>query len=255
LSRQGLKTINLKIPKLKIFCDFDGTVTKKDVWVDALGRFINDKNAFNIVCDEFSNGKITSRECIKKELDLVENFDFGVFDGYIEQQELDDYFLEFVEYCSENNFEIYLLSEGLDYYIKYVLNKFKIDLPYFCNTLITNENNGKLRISCDFPHSDEHCNSCGMSKRNVLISNTNDLEKEISVFIGDGVSDFCVSQYADVVFAKHSLASFCWKNNITYFDYKDFGDVKNKIIKLISKGNIKQRQNAKTLRKEVLFGG
>ena len=245
----------MKIPKLKIFCDFDGTVTKKDVWVDALGRFINDKNAFNIVCDEFSNGKITSRECIKKELDLVENFDFGVFDGYIEQQELDDYFLEFVEYCSDNNFEIYLLSEGLDYYIKYVLNKFKIDLPYFCNTLITNENNGKLRLSCEFPYSDEHCNSCGMSKRNVLISNTNDLEKEISVFIGDGVSDFCVSQYADVIFAKHTLASFCWKNNITYFDYKNFGDVKNKIIKLISKGHIKQRQNAKTLRKEVLFGG
>ena len=245
----------MKIPKLKIFCDFDGTVTKKDVWVDALGRFIKDKKAFDVVCKDFSDGKITSRECIRHELELVEDFDFSVFNSFIEQQELDDYFLDFVSYCSDNNFQVFLLSEGLDYYIKYVLNKFNIDLPYFCNTLITTEHEGKLKLTCEFPYSDEHCNSCGMSKRNILISNTNDLEKEISVFIGDGVSDFCVSQYADIVFAKQSLASFCWKNNITYFDYKNFDDVKNKIIKSVSKGNFKQKQNAKTLRKEVLFGG
>ena len=245
----------MKIPKLKIFCDFDGTVTKKDVWVDALGRFINDKNSFDNVCEDFSSGRITSRECIKRELDLVENFDFKLFDNFIELQELDDYFLEFIEYCSVNKFEVFLVSEGLDYYIKYVLTKFNIKLPYFCNTLVTNNCNGKLKLSCDFPFSDENCNSCGMSKRNILISNTNDFDKEISVFIGDGVSDFCVSHYADIVFAKHSLASYCWKNNITYYDYKDFADIKNKLIKLISKGQIKQRQNAKTLRKEVLFGG
>jgi 2-hydroxy-3-keto-5-methylthiopentenyl-1-phosphate phosphatase len=245
----------LKIPKLKIFCDFDGTVTKKDVWVDALGRFIKDTKAFENVCDDFSNGKITSRDCIKRELDLVEDFDFKIFDSFIELQELDDYFLEFINFCKENHFEIFLLSEGLDYYINYVLNKFNIDLPYYCNTLSVKEINGSVKLSCDFPYSDEHCNSCGMSKRNILISNTNDFDKEISVFIGDGVSDFCVSHYADIVFAKHSLASYCWKNNITYYDYKDFADIKSKLNKLISKGQIKQRQNAKTLRKEVLFGG
>jgi 2-hydroxy-3-keto-5-methylthiopentenyl-1-phosphate phosphatase len=245
----------LKTPKLKIFCDFDGTVTKKDVWVDALGKFIKDKHAFNVVCEEFGKGLITSRECIKRELNLIEDFEFNVFDGFIDQQELDDYFTDFVEYCSGNNFELYLLSEGLDYYIKYVLKKFSLNLPFFCNTLRTNNVDGKLKLSCEFPYSDENCNSCGMSKRNILISNTNDLDKEISVFIGDGISDCCVSHYADIVFAKNSLASYCWKNNITYFDYKNFSDVRNKIEKLISKGQIKQRQNAKTLRKEVLFGG
>ena len=245
----------MKIPKLKIFCDFDGTVTKKDVWVDALGRFIKDTKAFDNVCKDFENGKITSRDCIKREIDLIEDFNFKVFDSFIEQQELDDYFIDFINYCSDNNFELYLLSEGLDYYIKYILRKFNINLPYFCNTLIAVENNEILKLSCDFPFSDEHCNSCGMSKRNILISNTNDLDKEISVFIGDGVSDYCVSHYADIVFAKHRLASYCWKNNITYYDYKNFADVKIKLSKLISNGQIKQRQNAKTLRKEILLGG
>lgn len=245
----------MKDPKLKIFCDFDGTVTKKDVWVDALGRFIKNKEAFDLVCKDFECGLITSRECIRRELDLIEDFDFKLFDSFIDLQELDDYFIEFKNYCEQNGFEIYLLSEGLDYYIKYVLNKFDINLKFYCNTLITSVVNGKLKLTCEFPYSDEHCNSCGMSKRNVLMANTNELEKEISVFIGDGVSDYCASNYADIVFAKNKLASYCWKNNITYYDYKNFNDIKNKFIKLIEKNSFKQKQYAKTLRKEVLYGG
>ena len=61
---------------MKIFCDFDGTVTKKDVWVDALGRFIKDKKAFDVICKDFEFGRITSRECIKRELVLIEDFSF-----------------------------------------------------------------------------------------------------------------------------------------------------------------------------------
>ena len=245
----------MKVPKLKIFCDFDGTVTKKDVWVDALGRFIKDKNSFDNVCKDFEFGRITSRECIKRELDLIEDFSFEEFDTFIEQQEIDDYFLDFIAYSKKMGFEVILLSEGLDYYIDYVVKKFNIELKYYSNRLILLNTKGKTKLTCEFPFSDEHCNSCGVSKRNILMANTNELDKEISVFIGDGVSDFCVSDYADVVFAKHKLASHCWKNNITYYEYKDFNDIKNKFMKLIDKGLFKQKQNAKTLRKEVLLGG
>jgi HAD superfamily phosphoserine phosphatase-like hydrolase len=133
----------LRNPKLKIYCDFDGTVTKKDVWVDALGRFIKDKDAFDKVCKDFEYGIISSRECIKRELELIEDFDFKIFDSFIEQQELDDFFVEFVNFCKHSGFEIYLLSEGLDYYIKYVLTKFNIDLKYYCNTLVSTVVDGK----------------------------------------------------------------------------------------------------------------
>jgi HAD superfamily phosphoserine phosphatase-like hydrolase len=249
----------LKDYRLKIFCDFDGTVTKKDVWVDALGKFISDKHKFSELCVDFENGKITARECIKLELDLIDNFDFETFDAYIDKQELDDFFKDFVKYCRINNHEIIILSEGLDYYIKYVLQKFGIDLKYYCNTLITSEttseNPVKIKLSCAFPFSDENCTWCGMSKRNVLINNTNDYENEISVFIGDGVSDYCVSNYADIVFAKNSLASYCWKNNITYHEYRDFSDIMKKLDKLTLGRMIKQKQNSKTLRKDILLGG
>lgn len=249
----------MKDYQLKIFCDFDGTVTKKDVWVDALGKFISDKDKFSKLCTDFEKGRITARECINRELELIDNFDFNTFNAYIDKQELDDYFMDFIEYCRNKNHEIIILSEGLDYYIKYVLDKFRIELKYYCNTMeITQSGTGnseRVKLSCVFPYSDENCTWCGMSKRNILINNTNDYDDEVSVFIGDGVSDYCVSNYADIVFAKNTLASYCWKNNITYHEYKDFSDIMKKLDNLTKNRMIKRKQNSKTLRKDILLGG
>ena len=250
----------MKRYKLKIFCDFDGTVTKNDVWVASLGKFIKDKKKLDLICEEFSSLLITARECIRKELALVEDFNLEKFNSYLDKEELDDYFKEFLEFCRKNDFEVVLVSEGLDYYIDYILKRENLNLKFFSNKLVLNSskkesNVDTFEIGCAFPYSDETCNWCGMSKRNILISNTNDLNDEVSVYIGDGVSDFCVSHYADIVFAKNALASHCWKNNITYFEYKTFKDVIKKLIKLIEQNKIKQKQTAKYNRRDVLLGG
>lgn len=250
----------MKDYKLKIYCDFDGTVTKNDVWVSALGKFIRDKEKFAVVCEEFASNIITARECNLRELDLVEDFDFETMNRYLDEEELDDYFKDFIGYCRKNDYEITLLSEGLDYYINYVLKRENINIKYYSNKLIVKEvlddsGNKKIKLTCEFPYPDEHCTYCGMSKRNIVINNTNDLDNEVSVFIGDGISDFCVSNYADIVFAKKRLASYCWKNNITYFDFKNFNDIMVKLDSIKSKNKIKHKLTAKNLRKEVFLGG
>ncbi|MBN1633006.1 MAG: HAD-IB family phosphatase [Ignavibacteria bacterium] len=242
---------------LKIFCDFDGTVTKNDVWVNSLGKFIKDKEKFQQVCYEFDNAFISARECIKRELGLVGDFNFDKFNREVDKEEIDIYFHKFLSYCNENNYDIFLISEGLDYYINRILKREGLEhLKLFCNemTYYTDEN-GKIILSCEFPYSDEVCSYCGMSKRNILITNTNDYENEISVLIGDGTSDFCAASYADIVFAKGKLASYCWKNNITYFEYKNFNDIINKIEKLKAGRQLKQRQTARGLRRDVFLGG
>jgi len=246
--------------KLKIYCDFDGTVTKNDVWVSAFGKFIKDRKKFEIVCEEFISNVITARECNLRELDLIEDFSFEQLDKYLDEEELDDYFRDFLEYCSNNKYEITLLSEGLDYYINNILKREKLNLKFFSNKLVVKEiidKNGKksTKLTCEFTYPDENCFYCGMSKRNILINNTNDLDNEVSVFIGDGISDFCASNYADIVFAKKRLASYCWKNNITYHDFKNFRDVMEKLELLKSKNKIKHKLTAKNLRKDVFLGG
>jgi 2,3-diketo-5-methylthio-1-phosphopentane phosphatase len=245
----------LKDFKLKIFCDFDGTVTQNDVWVNSLGKFIKDRKKFAEVCSQFSQCQITARECLLKELELVEDFSIDKFNLYLNDEKLDDYFNDFMEYCRINKYQIFILSEGLDFYIKFIFQKYNISLPFFSNKLKTSDNNGKIKLGCEFPYSDETCNWCGVSKRNIILTNTNEYDNEVSVFIGDGISDCCAANYSDIVFAKKELASYCWKNNITYFEYKNFSDIIKKIERLIEKKQIKQRQTAKINRRNVFWGG
>ncbi|MBK8550164.1 MAG: MtnX-like HAD-IB family phosphatase [Ignavibacteria bacterium] len=243
----------MKNYRLKIFCDFDGTITKNDVWINSLGKFVNDKNEFNIICEEMYSGKISSKETGIRHLDLIENFSPEKFDEYLDEETIDEHFKDFVSYCNDNEFELTILSGGWDYYIEHVLKKENIDVNFFSSKMIWDPVNKKL--SSEFDHPDEYCRSCETCKRNILINKTNDLDNEISVYVGDGYSDFCVSGYADIVFAKGKLASHCWKNNITYFDYYDFSDVKRKLIKLTGRKNLKHRREAMIKRRDVIMGG
>jgi 2-hydroxy-3-keto-5-methylthiopentenyl-1-phosphate phosphatase len=236
---------------LKIYCDFDGTITHKDTWRDIGAFFIKQKDKWMRIQDKFREEKIGVRECFLREISLVEDFDLEKFNEIIDEQEIDESFQEFIRFCRSNSIPLTILSEGMDYYIGRILMNNGIDLPYYANRLIISDD--KKNISLEFPYSDSECNKCGCCKRNLLINNTGD--DEISVFIGDEISDGCVSYYADIVFAKKSLASYCWKNNITYFEYKNFSDIKNKLEKILIKKNIKHRQTAKLKRREVFLRG
>lgn len=242
----------MKSSRLKFFIDFDGTVTRNDIWVHTLRKFASDKDEFDRISKEYHSGNLDGRETIKRHLDLIKHFSFDKFHKYLDEEEIDKHFSEFIDFCNERGYEVNIVSGGMDHYINYILNRHSIDVKIYSCHMKYDEVSQK--ISCELIHTDEYCKLCETCKRNILISRTNDLENEISVFIGDSDSDFCVSGYADMVFAKGRLASHCWKNNITYFDYHDFSDIKKKIIKLTEKP-VRQRQEAKVRRRDVMMGG
>lgn len=237
--------------KIKVFSDFDGTITLYDTWIEMGDYFIRDKNAWKDVINRFENNQIGARECFTTECGLIENFNLNKFNEIIDNQRLDAQFINFYEFCADRNIPFTILSEGMDYYISRILNNYGLDIPFYSNRIVLADDNKSFRL--EFPYSDSDCPKCGTSKRNILMNMTAD--DEISVFIGDGFSDACVVNYADIVFAKKSLASYCWKNNITYFDYQTFGDVRNKLEKILEKKSIKHRQAAKLKRREVFLRG
>ena len=61
--------------KLKIFSDFDGTITLYDTWIEMGEYFIPDKEAWADVISQFENQQIGARECFIRECELVRNFD------------------------------------------------------------------------------------------------------------------------------------------------------------------------------------
>lgn len=237
--------------KLKIFSDFDGTITLYDTWIEMGEYFIPDKEAWSEVIRQFEARQIGARECFIRECGLVRDFDIDRFNEIIDKQRLDPKFLDFTEFCRSNSLSLTILSEGMDYYIDRILKKHGLEIPFFSNKVVFSEDKSSFKL--EFPYSDSDCPKCGTSKRNILMNSTGD--DEVSVFIGDGFSDACVVNYADIVFAKKSLASYCWKNNITYFEYQTFGDIIKKLTKLLDNKTIKHRQAAKLKRREVFLRG
>jgi 2,3-diketo-5-methylthio-1-phosphopentane phosphatase len=253
LNKLSFKIIfnRLEASKLKIFSDFDGTITLFDTWIEMGEHFIKDKKSWEEVIKSFESGEIGARECFLKECALIKDFDLDEFNRIIDSQRIDAGFIDFYNYCTGMKIPFTILSEGMDYYISRILKNFKLEIPFYSNKFVLSSDKRSFKLS--FPFSDSDCTKCGTSKRNILMNMSADYE--ISVFIGDGFSDACVVNYADIVFAKKSLASYCWKNNITYFEFQTFYDIKKKLQRLLERKTLKHREAAKLKRREVFLRG
>lgn len=230
--------------QFKIFIDFDGTITEdigEKIFLkfgkkEEVKRFINDlladkissKDFWFFVCDSIP-------EIHKKELnDFIDGFN------------IDPGFRDFYRFCNENKIELFILSDGFDYYIKRILKKEGLEeIKYYANKLQIINN----KLVPSFPYQDIDFPSSANCKRNHIINNSG--EDEYTVFIGDGNSDKYAVPYCDFIFAKNDLLKFCEKERISYSPFDNFDDVKRAMMKLLSKKRLKKRHQAELKRREA----
>jgi len=233
----------------KVFIDFDGTITTKDVGEEFILKFGDPDKAYEII-KLWLSGEITSIQTWERLCETVKNPDITELDKFISEIEIDHYLLEFIEYCNVNNIEIVVLSDGLDYYIERIMQKNGLEhIKVYSNHVDFID--GKCLPS--FPYTDEECKMCANCKRNHVISHSSD--EDFTIYIGDGYSDACPVQFVDFVFAKKSLLKYCEKNRITYFPFNDFSDVIKRVDELVKKKKLKKRHQAVLKRLEVYKQG
>lgn len=236
----------------KIFIDFDGTITTRDIGEAMFIQFGNAAHAEEIVKD-WIDEKINASQSWQLLCSTVANLNMNEFNKFIDSISIDNTFKDFVVYCRKNNYEIKIISDGLDYYINRFLAKENLtDIQFYSNKLVFDEYNNLIPV---FPYMDEECKRCANCKRNHILNNSGDDENEFSIYIGDGWSDVCPAQYCDFIFAKNSLLKYCEKNRITYFPYSDFNQIRIRIEQLKEKKRLKKRHQALLKRKEVYIQG
>ena len=196
-----------------IYCDFDGTITKNDSVNGFLEKFTGDKWLESEKL--WIEGKISSRENAIIQVGLLKNISQNQLDDYIDSIEIDDYFLDFVDYVKSNNIKLTILSDGFDLFIQKVLERYDLDIPYYANKLIYK--NGDFSI--EFPYYNENCNKkAGMCKCQKVKEN-------LFCYIGDGTSDLCIATKADLLFASKNLHEYCKKNNIKHSHFTSFRNI------------------------------
>ena len=229
---------------IKVFVDFDGTITLEDVGEAIFKKFGETEKVKRIIEDLLSD-KISSRQCWDELCDSVDNINKVELDEFIDLLDVDPTFIPFVKFCSKNKIDMVVLSDGFDYYIDRLFNKAGLaGLKYYSNKLFVDET-GMLKA--EYPYFDVDSPTSANCKKNHIINHSSD--DEYTVYIGDGNSDKDAAQYCDFIFAKDGLARFCSMERISFYPFKNFTEVQNKLTELMLKKNLRKRHQAQLKRK------
>ncbi len=235
---------------LKIFVDFDGTITLKDVG-DTL--FLHFGGAeVQAAIDAYHAGRISARECFLRKASASGVVTVADLNHVLDEQRLDPWFKDFVQYCREHGIELTILSDGLDYYIDRILARNGIHgVPRVSNLLtLAPVKDGTAQLALEFPAENSECDRCACCKRNIMLSRSG--EEDFVVYVGEGYSDRCPAAYADLVFAKETLQTHCQRENISYLPYTTFADVRRGIETLQTRKHLRPRRSA-MLRRTAAF--
>ncbi len=235
---------------VKIFVDFDGTITINDVGNTLFREFGG--SACDGFIAEYHEEKLSARELFRREAAAAGRVLPVELNALLDRQGIDPGFKDFVDFCRLRNIEFHIISDGLDYYIDRVLRAHGIrDVSFVANSLSLEPSgtDGRTLLSLDFPHSDSVCDRCACCKRNFMLTHGGD--DDILVLIGEGYSDRCPAQYADIVFAKKDLQTFCQQENISYYLYSTFHDVTERLTELLGRRQLRKRRRAELKRKEA----
>lgn len=207
--------------KRAVLTDFDGTVTRTDVAEDLLEEFA--PPAWREIEELHRARTIGTRETMARQFALVHAKEADLLrfvDAHIRP---DEAFAGFVAFCRDEGVRLEIVSEGLDFYLKFLLQKWHLDVPVRTNRATFEE--GRVRIS--YPWADATCTLCGTCKLLRLFQLRT--EGYRIAYVGDGHSDLCPAVEADLVFAKADLADLCRAEGIDFIPFHTFADVQREI--------------------------
>ncbi len=199
-------------------CDFDGTVCTVDMGNAILNRFSRTK--WKEIDRAYCAREIGSLEAYRMLTPILRGSRQGMTDFVRKNARLDPEFPAFVRFCREQDMDVMILSDGLDFYIEAFLEQFDLQgIDYYANRLSFGKEEA---LDIDFPHSSE-CGSCGTCKSGILRRCR--ASYDTVVYVGDGFSDICPAREADWVFAKGVLYEACMRNGTSCTRYEHFGHV------------------------------
>jgi len=195
--------------------DFDGTIATDDTTDRLLERFA--EPGWQAVEDEWKAGLIGSRECMARQIALVRATPEQYAD-FVANVQIDPSFPAFAALCHSRGVGMMVVSDGLDRTVAAVLSRHGLDLPIRANHL---EWLGGDRWRLLFPHGR---GDCGALAGNCKCQFAAAPPGTVRVVVGDGRSDFCVAEQAELVLAKSALAKHAAATGLPHFPIQSFAE-------------------------------
>ena len=106
----------MKKPRaIRVFSDFDGTISAKDVGASLFNHFSGKRNWGTVQL--WMEQKISSRECLWRECSYIDASKQKLL-AALDRIEIQKGFSEFVSFLKTRSIPLHILSDGLDFYIQ-----------------------------------------------------------------------------------------------------------------------------------------
>ncbi|CAN5311605.1 MtnX-like HAD-IB family phosphatase [soil metagenome] len=217
---------------MRIFCDFDGTISRSDTTDFVLSALADP--AWREVETLWTEGAITAAECMRRQIAMIGGSDQDL-DAVLDQVQIDPAFFDFVSWAQDNQFSVTVLSDGVDYFIARLLARERLShLPVIANRLAGEPGSRKL-----YQPRMRHGCAGGSGVCKCEAARPLAFRNDPIVFVGDGRSDFCVSGRVDVLFAKDRLAEYSAARGRAFIPFETFADVTSALTALVT-GSVAQ---------------
>ena len=208
--------------KRTLVVDFDGTITEQDL-LDAIALAFGDAEVYREVDEGLDDHTLTLNEVIRREFEPVRAPLEDVQRWVLANVRVRPGFHEVVELARERGWRMVIVSSGFRELIEPILEREGLSgLEILSNTVDPDPAGWKVRFRVS-----ETCEVCGQPcKRSTAAALADGTEL---VYVGDGYSDRCAAELADLVFARRGLASYLEERGVPFERFDDFHSVARRL--------------------------
>lgn len=200
-----------------LLTDFDGTVTTINV-LDSLYEQFGGPS-YRIHMERWNRGEISTMEEIEKVFSTVKASRQGM-EAFLRTVNIDPGFKTLLGYCREKTYPFAIVSDGLRWYIDYVLNTHGIErINVYAGDIFFEEEDFRF----EYPWFDPAFPLRSTAKP-VIVKEYQRRGYRV-IFVGDGLSDVEAAEIADVVYAKDVLLEISRERGIEAREFENLFDV------------------------------
>ena len=201
-----------------VLTDFDGTMVTIDTAQFLLEKFAPEN--WRTIEEQFERGEMTFEESMAGELALLKVSELEMLNALEPATHFRPNFHKMVEYCTRQQFQLVVISGGIDFCIRHFLalkgwSNLEIYAPKAKHTL-----DG---IELSFP---DRLEKMSTNMKDDFVMYQMKRGKKV-VYIGNGVSDYPAARIADLPFAikGSKLAQLCRNSGVPCGEITDFQQV------------------------------
>ncbi len=216
-NQNKLQKIEPKAQMTLVQCDFDGTITEKDVAFLLLDAFAD--KSWKQLLAKYIDGKISVGDFNTRAFAMIKA-DKQTLVGFVRNKaKLRAGFYQLLGYCRRKSFRFVIVSNGLDFYIDTILRAIGVeDIEVFAAQTRFIPTGVKVK----YIGSDGNQLQSGFKESYIRLF----LKQGYRViYIGNGLSDTLPARLAHHIFARDELLAYCNQKKLNHTSFIDLNDV------------------------------